>query len=228
LKYYVVTGASRGIGREVVLKLANLGHHVFALARNTAALEQLQEASKNITSITVDLTKSQSIENAVAVISSKAEQLDGLLNNAGVLINKPFLELAENDWQQMLNGNILSAAQLIQKLHPLLKRGSHILNISSMGGFQGSQKFAGLSAYSASKGALAILTEALAEEFKDDQIKVNCLCLGAVQTEMLAEAFPDYHAPLTAVEMGHYVAESLCSLHHIMNGKILPIALTTP
>ena len=105
---------------------------------------------------------------------------------------------------------------------------SHIVNIGSMGGFQGSAKFKGLSLYSAAKGAVAVLTESMAEEFKERGIKVNALALGAVQTEMLASAFPGYKAPLTAGQMAEFIADFALNGHKYFNGKILPVSLSTP
>jgi len=117
---------------------------------------------------------------------------------------------------------------MIQHIVPFMHEGSHIVNISSMGGFQGSMKFPGLSAYSTSKGALAILTECLAEEFKERGIKVNCLALGSSQTEMFEAAFPGMEAGTLAFEMGRYIAEFAQNGHKYFNGKILPVANTTP
>lgn len=97
-----------------------------------------------------------------------------------------------------------------------------------MGAFQGSAKFAGLSAYSASKAALHTLTECLALELADRQIKVNCLALGSAQTEMLEQAFPGYQSPVMAFEMGKYIADFALTGHRFFNGKILPVAVTTP
>jgi NAD(P)-dependent dehydrogenase (short-subunit alcohol dehydrogenase family) len=82
--------------------------------------------------------------------------------------------------------------------------------------------------YSASKGAVAVLTEAMAEEFKEKQIRVNCLAYGAVQTEMLAEAFPGYKAPLLPDDMAAFVSDFALNGHHFFNGKILPVSLSTP
>jgi NAD(P)-dependent dehydrogenase (short-subunit alcohol dehydrogenase family) len=97
-----------------------------------------------------------------------------------------------------------------------------------MGGVQGSAKFAGLSAYSSSKAALCTLTECLAEELKLENISVNCLALGAVQTEMLSKAFPGYRAPLSASEMAEFIVQFARSGHYYFNGKILPVSSTTP
>jgi NAD(P)-dependent dehydrogenase (short-subunit alcohol dehydrogenase family) len=97
-----------------------------------------------------------------------------------------------------------------------------------MGGVQGTVKFPGLSAYSSSKAALAGLTECLAIEFQDKDIAVNCLALGAVQTEMLQEAFPGFKAPVSPDKMAEFIGNFVLTAHHFMNGKVLPISLSTP
>ena len=154
--------------------------------------------------------------------------ISGLINNAGVVLNKSFEETNIAEWRSVFEVNVFSSVQLTQSLLPYMAKESHILNISSMGGFQGSSKFAGLSAYSASKGALAILTECLSTELTSSKIAVNCLCLGAVQTEMLAEAFPGYEAPVKPEQMGEYISDFIVSGHQFFNGKILPVALNNP
>jgi NAD(P)-dependent dehydrogenase (short-subunit alcohol dehydrogenase family) len=110
----------------------------------------------------------------------------------------------------------------------LMPYGSHIINISSMGGFQGSSKYRGLSYYSASKAAIACLSECLAEEFSESGIRVNCLALGSVQTEMLAEAFPGYKAPVDASEMAHFISDFALNGSKYFNGKIIPVAINNP
>jgi NAD(P)-dependent dehydrogenase (short-subunit alcohol dehydrogenase family) len=124
--------------------------------------------------------------------------------------------------------NVIGVMQTIQACLPKFSPGSHIVNISSMGGFQGSAKFPGLSAYSTSKAAVVSLTELLAEELKESGIKINCLCLGAVQTEMLETAFPGYQAPLQPAEMAEFICDFALTAHRFMNGRIVPVSLTTP
>jgi NAD(P)-dependent dehydrogenase (short-subunit alcohol dehydrogenase family) len=97
-----------------------------------------------------------------------------------------------------------------------------------MGGFQGSVKFSGLAWYSASKAGLVGLTETLAEEYKATTVCFNCLALGAVQTEMLTEAFPEYRALVKPEGMAKYIAEFVLSGHYFFNGKTLPVALGNP
>ncbi len=104
----------------------------------------------------------------------------------------------------------------------------HVVNVTSMAGYQGSSKFNGLSYYSASKAALGSLTECLAEELKDESIKVNALAIGAVQTEMLEEAFPGFKAPLQPSQMAEFMKWFTLEGPVFFNGKVLPVSLSTP
>ncbi|MEC7454703.1 MAG: SDR family NAD(P)-dependent oxidoreductase, partial [Bacteroidota bacterium] len=200
-KRVIVTGASRGIGRALVDRFLDLGHEVWALSRNTDELNNI----KGIHTVSIDLSEEQQIVDWVQ--SCGVDYFDAVINNAGMLINKPFAETTYADFEAVYRVNVFGAAQLIRNLLPLLTTDSHILNISSMGGVNGTAKFPGLAAYSSSKGALGILTELLAEEFKDNGPRCNALALGAVQTEMLAEVFPDYKAPVSAPQMATYIAD---------------------
>ena len=221
-KRVIVTGASRGIGRALVDRFLDLGHEVWALSRNTDELKNI----KGIHTVSIDLSDEQQIVDWVQ--SCGVDHFDAVINNAGMLINKPFAETTYADFEAVYRVNVFGAAQLIRHLLPLLSTDSHILNISSMGGVNGTAKFPGLAAYSSSKGALGILTELLAEEFKDNGPRCNALALGAVQTEMLAEAFPDYKAPVSAAQMANYIADFSLNGHHLYNGKVLPISQSTP
>ena len=231
-KTILVTGASNGIGYETALLLANEpGNTVIALARNEKALQALREKSGNkIIPLVFDLEGS----NYSSILDHEAikeiDQLDILIHNAGKIVNKPFENITEEELRGCYTVNVFAPYLITQALLPLLKKSSkaHIVHISSVGGVQGSVKFAGLTAYSSSKGALSILTECLAEEFSQTNIKVNCLALGAVQTDMLSHAFPGYKAPLTAQEMGSYVARFAMDGNNYFNGKIIPVALSTP
>lgn len=231
----IITGASRGIGRELVKSfMAQSGNKVIATSRNRAALETLKiecvgfSLRSELYILDLDLEKEDISTGFSEIIPSGFNSIDILINNAGLLINKSIEKVTSQDFDRIFNANVKAPMQLIQYLLPFFKPGSHIVNIGSMGGYQGSAKFPGLSVYSASKGALAILTECLAEELKEQQIKVNCLALGSVQTEMLAEAFPGYEAPVLPDEMAKFIMEFALNGHHFMNGKILPISLSTP
>jgi NAD(P)-dependent dehydrogenase (short-subunit alcohol dehydrogenase family) len=231
----IITGASSGIGFEAVLDLtAKKENNVIALARSADKLKRLHEIASDLNFDGGNLYPAQfdivydDYQTLLPFIKSKFEQVDILINNAGVLINKPFMDSSLEEIASMFQTNVLAHANMIQNIVPLMPEGSHILNIGSMGGFQGSSKFSGLAAYSSSKAALAVLTECLAEEFKDKGIRVNCLALGSAQTEMFEAAFPEIEAGKLAFEMGRYIAEFAQNGHQYYNGKILPVALTTP
>jgi 3-oxoacyl-[acyl-carrier protein] reductase len=230
-KTLIITGAGKGIGFETALLLAKEGCTVVAVSRNAASLQQLVEKSNGaVLAFPFDLTTGNA-DDLIAFLQSKdIYNIDGLINNAGLLIKKPFEEITAEDLKACYEVNVFAPYLLVQKLLPLLKRSvvAHVVNISSMGGFQGAQKFAGLSVYSSSKAALVGITECLAEELKNTTVKVNCLCLGAVQTEMLAEAFPGYQAPVSAADMASFIAAFTLKNHLMMNGRIIPVALSTP
>lgn len=226
MKNVVITGTSRGIGFELAQLFAKNNFQVLALSRNAVPLENLK--LKNITAISVDLSSENDLEKVTNFVNKKWKQVDILINNAGKLINKPFDNLTSSDFLEVYKVNVFAVAELTRLLIPYLKKGSHVVNISSIGGIQGSVKFPGLAAYSSSKGALLTLTEVLAEEYKEQQISFNALALGAVQTEMLEEAFPGYKAAVSAEEMGNYIYNFALTGNKYYNGKILQVSSTTP
>lgn len=226
MKNVVITGTSRGIGFELAQQFAESGNNVLALSRNAAPLENFNH--KNITTISVDLSQNNDIKKAVDFIRTEWKQVDILINNAGKLINKPFTELTSEDFLDVYKVNVFGVAELTKSLIPFLQKGSHVVTISSMGGIQGSLKFPGLAAYSSAKGAVITLSELLAEEYKEQQIAFNVLALGAVQTEMLEEAFPGYVAPITAKDMADYIFNFALTGNKIYNGKVLQVSSSTP
>ncbi|AVM49697.1 SDR family oxidoreductase [Capnocytophaga sp. oral taxon 878] len=226
MKNIIITGTSRGIGFELVQQLAAEGHNILALSRHTAFIEALN--LPNVHSLSFDITLEADREAVAHFIKEQWERVDILIHNAGKLINKPFEALTETDFLEVYKVNVFGVAQLTQKVLPFMKKGSHVVSISSMGGIQGSLKFGGLAAYSSSKGALITLSELLAEEYKERGIIFNTLALGAVQTEMLAEAFPDYKANISAQQMAEYIANFALNGSAVFNGKVLQVANTTP
>lgn len=227
--HIIVTGASRGIGFETALYLASKGNKVTAIARSEDKLDKLKNDGRdNIQILALDITEPSAGEQIMEYLHPLNLSVDGLIHNAGLLIKKPFEETTDQEWELQLNVNLMAPIRITRALLPSFADGAHILNISSMGGFQGSSKFPGLSAYSVSKGALAILTECLGEELIQKNIYTNCLCLGAVQTEMLENAFPGYNAPVQPYEMGKYIGEFILTGHRYYNGKILPVATNNP
>lgn len=225
MKNIIISGTSRGIGLELCKQLANQGHQILAISRQ--ANEGLKELS-NVYQLKVDLSNETSFVEIENYIKSQWNKIDIIIHNAGSLVNKPFEELTLKDFQNVYQVNVFAVAQLTQLAIPYLKKGSHVVTISSIGGIQGSLKFPGLAAYSSSKGAVITLSELLAEEYKNEGIAFNVLALGAVQTEMLAEAFPGYQAPITAEEMAEYISDFALNGNKVYNGKVLQVSSSNP
>ncbi|WP_298339508.1 SDR family oxidoreductase [uncultured Algibacter sp.] len=225
-KHVIITGTSRGIGFELVQIFAKAGHKVLALSRNETPIRNLN--LKNVTYFPFDLNDNGSYKKVEAFVKAEWKHVDILINNAGALLNKPFAETSMKDFESVYKTNVYGVAELTRIVLPFMKNESHVLTISSMGGVQGSMKFPGLAAYSSSKAAVITLTELLAEEYKDFGISFNVLALGAVQTEMLEEAFPGYKAPTTALEMAQYIFDFSLNGNKYYNGKLLQVSNSTP
>ena len=225
MKKIIITGTSRGIGFELALMFANAGHQVLALSRKTPQELILNE---NITCLSVDLSNESDLEQVEQFLSTTWKQVDAVIHNAGSLICKPFETLTQTDFENVYKVNVFGVANLTRICIPFLQKGSHVVTISSMGGVQGSLKFAGLAAYSSSKGAVITLSELLAEEYKERGISFNVLALGAVQTEMLEEAFPGYQAPISAAGMATYIYDFTLNGNNYFNGKVLEVSTTNP
>lgn len=226
IKNIIITGTSRGIGFELAKLFAKNNHQVLAISRNTATLDK--EKLPNIKTLSVDLAKETDIDKIHEYVTSHWKKVDVIIHNAGKLINKSFSELSYDDYLESYKVNVFAVALLTKKMLPFLNKGSHVVSISSMGGVQGSLKFPGLAAYSSSKGAVITLSELLAVEYKEQGISFNVLALGAVQTEMLSEAFPGYKAPVTAFDMASYIYQFSLNGATFYNGKILPVSSTNP
>lgn len=232
----IVTGASRGIGYELVRLLArDSDHQIMAVSRNHEGLEKLRQDCEGYPGQLLvqpfDLEMLEDISTRfLPAVQEHFNSLDILVNNAGLLVNKPFEKLNLEDFKRSLEVNYLAPVVLIQELLPLLLKAQkpHVINISSMGGVQGSIKFPGLSSYSSSKAALGVMTECLAAEFKDSPIRFNTLALGSVQTEMLEAAFPGYKAPLMPAEMAAFIKDFAENGGTYFNGRIIPVSLSTP
>lgn len=225
MKNIIITGTSRGIGYELALQFAKAGHQVLAISRKTP--QELIE-NPNITCLAIDISNPDELVQVENFIAQTWKKVDVLIHNAGSLLHKPFTQITSEEFQNIYKVNVFAVAELTKMCIPFLSKGSHVVSISSMGGIQGSMKFAGLSAYSSSKGALITLSELLAEEYKEQGIAFNVLALGAVQTEMLQEAFPGYEAPISAAAMADYIFNFALTGNQFYNGKILQVSSTTP
>ncbi|WP_405251684.1 SDR family NAD(P)-dependent oxidoreductase [Dokdonia sp. Asnod3-C12] len=226
MKRIIITGTSRGIGFELAKKFAKEGHQVLALSRKHTSCADLN--LQNLTAFPFDITDASHFQKVVDFIESDWEGVDVLINNAGALLNKPFAETTVADFEMVYKVNVFGVAELTRTVLPYMTSGAHVVTVSSMGGIQGSMKFPGLAAYSSSKGAVITWSELLAEEYKEQGVAFNVLALGAVQTEMLEEAFPGYEAPLTAIQMADYLSNFALTGNQFYNGKVLQVSASTP
>jgi 3-oxoacyl-[acyl-carrier protein] reductase len=223
----VITGASRGIGKELINFFLENNAQVIALSSNPT---KIKLTHPKLQVISADFTEMDSVFKAAQKVKAATKEVNVLINNAATLVSKPFADISVSDFETTYRVNVQAPFFFTQQLIDVMgiTKTAHIVNISSMGGYMGSAKFAGLSAYSSSKGALSVLTECLAEELKDKNIHANCLCLGAVNTEMLKQAFPGYQAPLNPKQMADYIGNFALTGHTYFNGKVLPISVSTP
>ena len=231
----IITGASKGIGAEIVKILSrHKGNQIIALSRNGDSLRKLVNECQKINQeakvfpVEFDLSQFDFYPFLLQKIEKVFRTCDVLVNNAGKLANKPLEKMGFQDFDDVFNVNIKGVYFLTQLMLPAMNKGSHIVNISSIGGFQGSRKFSGLSAYSSSKGALAILSEALAEELSERDIRVNCLALGSAQTEMFEKAFPGLKAFQTPPQIAQFIADFAVTGHKFFNGKVIPVSSSVP
>lgn len=222
----IITGTSRGIGFELARLFADNGHEVLALSRNDSPISALNH--KHISSFPFDISQSEDLKKMNDFVTQNWESVDILINNAGKLLNKNFLATSAQEFEQVYKVNVFGVAEITKAILPKMSKEGHVLTISSMGGVQGSMKFPGLSAYSSSKAAVITLTELWAEEFKESGPSFNVLALGAVQTEMLEEAFPGYEAPNSALEMAEYIMGFALTGQRFYNGKLLQVSNSTP
>lgn len=231
----ILTGASRGIGFELVKNFAkHKQNHVVAISRNGRALGELvaeckrQYPDAKVTPYEFDLNQFDFYPFIVQRLETIIPRCDILINNAGKLVNKPFSSFSPDEFDETFNVNVKGPFFFTQALLSMFNKGAHVVNIGSLGGVPGSKKFPGLAAYSASKGALAILTEVLAEELAEREIKVNCLALGAVQTEMFTKAFPGARALQSPAQIANFIADFAVTGHKYFNGKVVPVSLSVP
>ena len=223
-KAYLITGAGRGVGYETVKYLLDQQPDIilYAVSRNTQALEQIKKPRLHI--IQADITTE--LDKIVRVIEH--QPLQGILNNAGIIIKKDFRELTAADFDALYRTNVYAPFAIITALRNNLVPASHIVNIGSMGGTENTAKFPGMIFYSSSKAALQCLSQCLAVELKEKGVVVNCLSMGAVDTEMVRVAFPGFNPPIAAGQMAEFFAWFLLNGHRFFSGQILPLALTSP
>ena len=223
MKTIVVTGTSSGIGNEICIQAAKLNYKVISISRNIEPLKGIN----GIDSFSVDITDKNSIKNFIDDLRNKDLKIDILINNAGQLSNELFGETSYESFKQTFDVNVFGLAEITRSLIPFINKSGHVINISSIGGVNGSKKFPGLSVYSSSKAAVIALTEVLAEEYSEGP-SFNVLALGAVQTKMLKEAFPDYEAQTKPGEMAKYIIDFAINGNNLFNGKLISVSNSNP
>ena len=224
----VITGCSKGIGLELV-KIWSKNHMVYGISRNREKLESLRlslPSPDNFKFLAKDVVNIDKDDIQDLIME---DNIDILINNAGLLINKPFADIKYEEYRSLMDVNFWGAFNLSQLLVKKLSNvKGQIINISSMGGVNYTSKFPGLSLYSSSKAALSVFTECLSVELQSEEIKVNALALGAVETEMLNNAFPGYVADTKAHEMATFIVEFANSSSNIINGQVLRVSKSNP
>lgn len=202
---------------------------VYGISRNREKLESLKASLTNPANFNYLAKDVVNLNQNDINDFIKDSKVDVLVNNAGSLINKPFSEIKYDDYRELMDVNFWGAFNLSQLLVKKLSNANgQIINISSMGGINYTSKFPGLSLYSSSKAALSVFTECLAVELQSEQIKVNALALGAVETEMLNNAFPGYVADTNAHEMASFIVEFANSASNIINGQVIRVSKSNP
>ena len=223
MKTIVVTGTSSGIGHQICIQAAKMNFHVISVSRNIQPLKGIG----GIESFAIDITNKDSVDEFIANLKSKKIKIDILINNAGYLVSELFSDTTYDSFKKTFDVNVFGLAEITRSLIPIINSDGHVINISSIGGVNGSKKFPGLSAYSSSKAAVIALTEVLAEEYQDGP-SFNVLALGAVQTKMLKEAFPDYNADTKPEEMAKYILDFAINGNKLFNGKLISVSNSNP
>lgn len=217
----VITGAGRGIGRAISVKLAELGAHTVLCGRAREALEQtaaliqnssgaasgksLEKSSVKSSVIECDVTDLHSVEALARRVESAFHRLDILVNNAGIgFVSNPLHQLAPENWERVMNTNLRGVYYCIRSLAPIMIRArtGHIINISSLAGKNALPNGA---AYAASKWGLNGLTYSVAEELRAHNIRVSVICPGSTHTDFSAHPGMNAEKMLQATDVAHVV-----------------------
>ena len=223
MKNIVVTGTSSGIGNQICIQAAKMNFNVISVSRNIEPLKDIG----GIESFAIDITDKDSVDEFIANLKNRKIKIDILINNAGYLVSELFGDTTYDSFKKTFDVNVFGLAEITRSLIPIINSDGHVINISSIGGVNGSKKFPGLSAYSSSKAAVIALTEVLAEEYQNGP-SFNVLALGAVQTKMLREAFPDYNADTKPEEMAKYILDFAINGKKLFNGKLISVSNSNP
>ena len=207
----LITGGGRGIGAATAEALARKGAHVIVASRTeaelTATIARLRAAGLDASARVLDVADDAAVDAAFDRIAAEFGRLDILVNNAAILLSGTFAEMTMADWDRLMAVNLRGAVLCARRAFRLMgERGGSIVNVSSLGGVPGTEKFPGYAAYTVSKFALTGLTEALAAEGKACNIRVNGVAPGAVDTDMLRKAAPHLRTRTTPADVAKVIA----------------------
>lgn len=225
-KVAIVTGASSGIGRATAELLATRGARVVVFSRNAAALAELvgrHEAS--MLAVSGDVGDADAIERLFNETESRFGNCELLVNNAGMIDPKPLVDVDPDAWDRMFAVNVRGTYLACRRALPSMitkKRGA-IVNVASISGVIGPEKFPGFVSYCASKAAVILLTESLAVEVKPHGVRVNAISPGSVDTKMWADASGGAPASMTPEEIADAIAFLLSGASRPMNGQNLNV-----
>ena len=225
----IITGASRGIGRAAAFELARQGADVVLAARDAHALDAgasaIREQGQQALAIPTDVADEQSVERLVSTTVGAFGHVDLVINSAGALVNRPLADLDAASWDHVLAVNLRGTFLMCREAfrHMIPRQGGVIINVSSLSGVPGVEKFPGLSAYNASKYGVAGLTEILAVEGRPHGIRVLAVSPGAVDTEMLRQAAPHLTPGMTPDDLARILAWLAGPDARHLSGVNLPI-----
>ncbi len=235
-KVAIVTGGSRGIGKATAILLAQHGANVVITSKNNSSLQNAAKEMKNVVAVPGDIRKNADVENVVKNTLETFGKIDILVNNAGIFPKvKPLHEISEEEWNDVIDVNLTGQFRFTKAVIPhLMKTNGCIVNVSSDAGLKSFENFEA-DAYTASKGALVILTKAWAVEYAKYKIRVNCVCPGIVETDMTSpwlgneagRAIAVAEHPIGRIGMPEDVAKAILYLvsddSSWVTGAILPV-----
>jgi len=224
----IVAGAGKGIGYAITNKLQAEYSNYFLLviSRDVKNLDLIK--NPNLFILKADLSNLTSENKSFIIDKLNQFSLRGIIFTAGVLEIKNIGQITKPFFHEIYNNNLWSFIDLIQTVNLFINDSTHIVTIGSMGGFTGTMKFKGMSTYSSSKAALSSFTECLAEELKLKGASANCLMIGAVETEMMKKAFPEFETKIKANDMASFIIRFFLEDKKLFNGKVIPVSSTIP
>ena len=220
----VVTGASSGIGRATAEAFARAGALVASFARSAEKLNEIARPfGEKMLAVSGDVSDAEAVERLFAETEKRFGDCEVLVNNAGMIDPKPLVDTTPESWDRMFAVNVRGAYLASRRALPsmLAKRSGAIVNVASISGVVGPEKFPGWVSYCASKGAVISMTEALAVEVGKSGVRVNCISPGSVDTKMWSEASGGAPAAMTVEEIADAILFLASIRSRPMNGQNL-------